>query len=504
MKHILLLGAGKSATVLIDYLKQLTTDIICKVTVADADLHTAQKKVGEHPLVSAQQLNIENEAFRKELIKNADIVISLLPAALHYLIAVDCLEFGKHLLTASYVDEKIKSLELQIKAKGLLFLYEMGLDPGIDHMSAMRIIHKIKAKGGNITSFKSHCGGLVAPESDTNPWHYKISWNPRNLIIAGKAGAVYKKDGEVKSLSYTNLFSLNNAVQIDGVMYAWYPNRDSVSYIPIYQLQEAHTFIRTTVRHPEFIFGWKNIIDLKLTDEQKIYETDGMSLAGFFKQHFEKHGFGEWLNEMLLSRLAMAKDMMEKLMELIEAEEQAQKAGAEAPEEVMLVDEKGELNAVEIEDIKDKAAEAVAIKMHEANLSMKQLFFLGMDDNTIIINKGLASAADVLQFIFETKFELQPDDKDMVVMLHEIDYEKEGIKQRVKSSLVVAGENATHTAMAKTVGLPLGIAAKLILDEKLKVTGLCIPAIEEIYKPVLKELELNGIIFNATEEEIKS
>ncbi len=501
MKHILLLGAGKSATVLIDYLKQLTTDIICKVTVADADLTTAQAKVGEHPLVSAQQLNIENDTSRKELIKSADVVISLLPPALHYLAAVDCLAFEKHLLTASYVDEKIKALEPQIKEKGLLFLCEMGLDPGIDHMSAMQLINRIKKENGKITSFKSHCGGLVAPESDTNPWHYKISWNPRNVITAGKAGAVYKEAGEVKSLSYTNLFGLlNKLVNIDELTYAYYPNRDSLSYIPTYQLEDADTFIRTTLRHPEFIFGWKNIIDLKLTDEEKVYQTDGLSLADFFKQHFEKHGFGEWLNEMLVSRLAMAKDMMEKLMELIEAEEQAEKAGAEAPEEVMLVDEKGELNSVEIEDIKDKAAEAVAVKMHEANLSMKQLFFLGMDDNATIINKGLCSAADVLQFVFESKLALQPEDKDLVVMLHEIDYEKDGTAQSVKSALVVTGENATHTAMAKTVGLPLGIAAKLILEEKILVTGLHIPTIAEIYEPVLKELEVNGISFTETEE----
>lgn len=498
MKHIVLFGAGRSATVLIDYLKQTATDIVCKVTVADTDLKTLEQKTGEHPLVRPQQINIENEEQRRTLISKADVVISLMPPHLHYLIAVDCAELGKHLLTASYVDEKIKALEQQVNEKGLLFLCEMGLDPGIDHMSAMQLINSIKAKGGTITSFKSHCGGLVAPESDTNPWHYKISWNARNVITAGKAGALYRENGSVVSLGYTQLFNADRIVDINETTYAYYPNRDSLRYIATYDLEEVKTFVRTTLRHPEFCFGWKNIIDLMLTDEEKVYQTDGLTVADFFRQHFEKYGFGEWLSQMLVSRLSYAKDMMEKLMALIEAEEQAEKQGAEPPEEVMLVDEKGELSSVEVDDIKDKAAETVALKMHEANLSMKQLFFLGMDDETTLINRGLCSAADVLQFIFETKLALQPEDKDMVVMLHEIEYQLEGQPHSADSALVVTGEDALHTAMAKTVGLPLGIAAKLILDEKIKITGLHIPTIAAIYEPVLKELEQHGIIFSET------
>ena len=496
MKHIVLFGAGRSATVLIDYLKQTATEIVCKVTVADADLKTVEQKVGGHPLVKAAEVNIENETQRQELISQADVVISLMPPHLHFLVAIDCLELGKHLLTASYVDEKIKALEQQIQEKKLFFLCEMGLDPGIDHMSAMQLINNIKAKGGTITSFKSHCGGLVAPESDTNPWHYKISWNARNVITAGKAGALYRDKGNVVSLGYLQLFDPEKTVDVNDVTYAYYPNRDSLKYISTYHLDEATTFVRTTLRHPEFSFGWKNIIDLKLTDEEKAYETDGMTLADFFRQHFEKYGFGEWLSQMLVSRLSYAKDMMEKLMALIEAEEKAEEQGAEPPEEVMLVNEKGELDSVDVDGIKDKAAETVALKMHEANLSMKQLFFLGMDDETTVINKGLCSAADVLQFIFETKLALQPEDKDLVVMLHEIDYNLNGADHSIKSSLVVTGEDALHTAMAKTVGLPLGIAAKLILEDQLKLTGLHIPISQSIYEPVLKELEQHGIVFN--------
>lgn len=496
MKHIVLFGAGRSATVLIDYLKQVASDIVCRVTVADRDLAVVQSKVGDHPLVRAAAVNIDNEQQRKALVNDADVVISLLPPALHFHIATDCVESAKHLLTASYVDDKIRSLEKQVDEKGLLFLCEMGLDPGIDHMSAMQIIHSIKAKGGTITAFRSHCGGLVAPESDTNPWHYKISWNAANVISAGKAGALYRENGNVVSLGYTQLFDTNRIVKLDDdTFYAYYPNRDSLKYISTYQLQEASTFIRTTLRHPEFCFGWKNIVDLRLTDEEKVYQTDGITIADFFRQHFEKYGFGEWLSQMLVSRLSYAKEMMEKLMALIEAEEQAEKQGAEPPDEVLLVNEKGELDSVEVDDIKDKAAETVAVKMHEANLSMKQLFFLGMDDETTMINRGLCSAADVLQFIFETKLALQPEDKDLVVMLHEIDYELNGGTHSVRSALSVTGEDGVRTAMAKTVGLPLGIAAKLILEGQLAAKGLLIPTVPDIYEPVLRELKQNGIVF---------
>lgn len=502
MKQIVLFGAGRSATVLIDYLKQTANDLVCQVTVADASEETVREKVGDHPLMKSVGLDINDEPRRKALVQQADVVISLMPPSLHHLLALDCLALGKHLLTASYVDEQIRALQPQIETKGLLFLCEMGLDPGIDHMSAMQIIDNIRAKGGSITSFRSHCGGLVAPESDTNPWHYKISWNARNVITAGKSGALYRENGNVVSLGYTQLFDPNRLVEPEAdTVYAYYPNRDSLKYIGTYHLEEADTFIRTTLRHPEFCFGWKNVIELMLTDEEKVYETDGMTLADFFRQHFDKYGFGEWLSQMLVSRLSYAKDMMEKLMALIEAEEQAEKQGAEKPDEVLLVNEKGELDSVEVEDIKDKAAETVAIKMHEANLSMKQLFFLGMDDETTVINRGLCSAADVMQFIFETRLALQPQDKDLVVMLHEIDYLLDGQSRSVKSLLSVTGEDGSRTAMAKTVGLPLGIAARLILDDQLKLTGLHIPTLPEIYQPVLKELETQGIRFTETESD---
>jgi saccharopine dehydrogenase-like NADP-dependent oxidoreductase len=496
MKHILLFGAGKSATALIDYLKVLSVEQVWKVTVADANLASVKAKVGEHPLTKSLQIDIHNEVERQALIQSADIVISLMPPHLHYTIAQDCIIFKKHLLTASYIDEAIAKQAGAIDKAGVLFLCEMGLDPGIDHMSAMQLINAIRAKGGIISSFVSHCGGLVAPESDDNPWHYKISWNPRNVVMAGKAGAIYKEKGDVVEKKYSQIFADCEVVDVPNYgQLAFYPNRDSLSYISTYQLDEAVTFKRTTLRHPEFCIGWKNVVDLALTNEEPMYETDGMTIAQFFKTHFEKHGFKDWLNDLLNSRLNYVKNMMEKLMALMEAEEKALEAGESTEEEILLVNEKGQLNSLSADDVKTQAAASVAANMHEANLSMQQLFFLGLEDETLI-KKGLCSAADVMQFILEQKLILQPNDKDMVVMMHELEYSINGLHQKTTSSLIVKGEDNLRTAMAKTVGLPLGIAAKLILINQIKTTGLHIPTIPEIYEPVLKELAENEILFN--------
>ena len=495
MKHILLFGAGKSATVLIEYLKMLCVEMSWKATVVDGSADLLNEKIKGDPNLTGVQANVENEAGRNDLVKEADIVISMLPPALHYLVATSCLSHGKHLLTASYIDEKIQALKSEIKSANILFLCEMGLDPGIDHMSAMQLIHRIKSLGGIITSFKSHCGGLVAPESDDNPWHYKVSWNPRNVVLAGKAGATFKEDNEIKHVPYEELFNTNNIIEIPGqVLWAWYPNRDSLGYIPLYNLEEATTFIRTTLRHPEFCFGWKNMVDLKLTSQTIEYDTDGMTVAAFFKLHFERHGFAEWLTQMLTTRLTYAKDLMDNLMTLMEAEDELKEEGEQNDDSIMLINEKGELDTMEVEDVKDKAAAAVALKMHEANLSLKQLFFLGLDSEELI-NKGKCSAADVLQHVIERKLALGIEDKDMVVMVHEIEYKIDGVSSTVISSLMVKGEDSSHTAMAKTVGLPLGIAAKLVLEGKITETGLHIPITAGIYEPVLKELENYGISF---------
>jgi saccharopine dehydrogenase-like NADP-dependent oxidoreductase len=496
MKTILLFGAGKSATLLIDYLLENAGKEGWKIIVVDSDLKLAQSKVGGSPYAQVITFDILHADERSRYIKQSDIVISLLPPSLHIEIARDCVKLGRHLLTASYVDDEIRKLRMDAEKNNVLLLCEMGLDPGIDHMSAMQIIDDIHDVGGKITSFKSHCGGLVAPESDDNPWHYKISWNPRNIIMAGKSGAHYREDGVEKNIPHSELFSADRIVDIPDLgQLCWYPNRDSLSYTSLYGLENTATFIRTTLRHPDFMYGWKNIIELKLTDETIQYDTNGKTLSAAFKEHMDKYGFGEWLNQKLSERLAETRNLMETLMKLMEAENEAKVEGENIPGSFITADDKGNLQEIEIDEVKTRAAAYLAHKMHEANLTLKQLFFLGMDDQETKVDKGMCSAADILQFAVEKKLGLRPYDKDMIVMLHEFEYVVADQRSSIKSSLVVKGENSLRTAMAKTVGLPLGIAAKLILNGKLKLTGLHIPTRPEIYSPVLKELEQYGVKF---------
>ncbi|MEO7523332.1 MAG: saccharopine dehydrogenase C-terminal domain-containing protein [Ferruginibacter sp.] len=504
MKTILLFGAGKSASVLIDYLIRECEMNGWKFIIADANREMILSKTNNSRVAEAVQLDINNDLERSKLIQRSHVVISMMPPSLHFLVAKDCVEYRKHLLTASYLDPQIKSLQDEINHRKLFFLCEMGLDPGIDHMSAMQLFDEIKSEGGIVTSFKSHCGGLVAPESDDNPWHYKISWNPRNIVLAGKAGALYKMNGKDIIENYEELFDAERIVATGNAevpFLSYYPNRDSMPYIDLYKLHNADTFIRTTLRYTDFMHGWKNIVELKLTDETLQYQTDGKTLQAFFQEHLEKNGFSEWLEQNLSERLSDTKILLENLMKIMEAEEKAEESGESIPGNFMMVNESGDLKNIEVEDIKSNAAAAMAGKMHEANLIMKQLFFLGMDDKETLIDKGMCSAADVLQFALEKKLALAAGDKDMIVMLHEIEYSVNEKKRSIHSSLMVKGNDNIHTAMAKTVGLPLGITAKLILNGELKLTGLHIPVNKEIYEPVLEELKKYDVVFTETRKE---
>jgi len=418
MKQILLFGAGKSATSLIRYLVDLTATRQWQLVVAESSLALAESKLNNAPHTRAVELRVENEEARRTLIQQADIVISLLPPALHYQIALSCLAAGKHLLTASYIDPALRALERQIGDSGLLFLCEMGLDPGIDHMSAMQMIADIKSNGGQIQSFHSHTGGLIAPESDNNPWHYKISWNPRNVVLAGSAGAQYLENGGIVTVPYERLFASTGEISLPATgPLAWYPNRDSLSYIPVYGLQEASTFIRTTLRYPVFCQAWKAIVSAGLTDDRQ-------PLAG-------NPTFAAWSSPL----------------------------------------------------------------QTYTNETNQPLFeFLGLSDDTPVPSTA-RSSADVLQYLLETRLAMSPQDRDMIVMQHEIAYKRGGKLYTEKSTLLVKGEDSSHTAMARTVGLPLGIAAKLILEGNINITGLHIPILPEIYDPVLHELGLQGIRF---------
>ncbi len=284
--QILVLGAGKSATILIQYLQKKAAENDWYILLADGDKNNAESKWNNAKNGHAIGINVENEIERKALIEQATVVVSMLPAALHFLVAKDCVSYEKPLFTASYVDDNMKSIEQAILDKNLLFLCEMGLDPGIDHMSAMELIHKIKNKGGQITGFRSHCGGLIAPESDTNPWHYKISWNPRNIILAGKAGALFLEGGATKQMNYSDLFLNAPVVNIPSIgKLAYYPNRNSLSYIDTYHLQGVKNFVRTTLRHPDFCSGWNAIIQLGLTNENEFILQQNTSIRDWFLNH---------------------------------------------------------------------------------------------------------------------------------------------------------------------------------------------------------------------------
>ena len=473
---VLLFGAGKSSSVLIEYLLKHSKNGFWQIAIADADESLIRSKVGMESDVLVVAMNIDDENQRRHWIEWSDLVISLMPPHLHLLIAKDCIQAGKSLLTASYVDDAMRALEPAILEKNLCFLCEMGLDPGIDHMSALELMSRLHEQGASIDSFVSHCGGLVAPESDDNPWHYKISWNPRNVVMAGKAGAVFLDHSASIEIPYQQLFSTLRPVNVQtpdaALNLAHYPNRNSLPYIQLYGLEGINRFVRTTLRYPTFMSGWNNLIQLRLTDETLFYETDGMRLMDFFKQHFEAVGFNQWLDEQLTWRFKESN----ALIQSIEASD----------------------------DDQDKLAMSaqLADTMESANVLLKQLFFLGMEDGQTLINRGRCSAADVLQFCLERKLVLNPTDLDMVVMQHEFEYHLHGKKYLTTSSLVVKGKDSVHTAMAKTVGLPLGIAARLMLEGKLNETGLVIPTLPSIYQAVLPELEHEGIRFHEHTSEL--
>lgn len=440
MKNILLFGAGKSATSLIDYLLTNAPRQKWHITVADHDLSLIKSKTGKSYYATPSGLDIKDDAARQQLIGEADLVISLLPPHLHILVAKDCLNAKKHLLTASYIDPEVRALQPEIEKAGLLFMYEMGLDPGIDHMSAMKLIHSIEKKGGQIFSFKSYCGGLISPDSNDNPWQYKLSWNARNVVLAGSSGAVYKEKGKVKEVTHEQLFDHSKTIQVPGLgKLAFYPNRDSLGYMEAYKLGDLATFMRATLRFPDFCEGWNALIKLGLTDDSHKIDTSQLT-------------YNNWATQRV-------------------------KEQPGAPEENM----------------------ARHFGVSTKSKVIRQLKFLGLF-NPEVINLGEQTNAGILQFLVENKLRMEPADKDMIVMMHEIEFERRNMATRMHSYMITQGEDNLRTAMAKSVGLPLGIMAKLLLQEKVALTGLHIPVMPEIYNPVLKELEEYDIRFEESFE----
>jgi saccharopine dehydrogenase-like NADP-dependent oxidoreductase len=439
MKHILLAGSGRSAAALIHYLLENALQEDWEITIAD--IHPGSSV---HPRERRILFDVTDEFQCSRETQRADLVISLLPASFHSRMAVDCIRYKKHFLTASYVSEEIRALDTAAREGGVLLLNEMGLDPGIDHMSAMAMIDAIKTEGGKIHSFKSYTGGLIAPESVDNPWEYKFTWNPRNVVLAGQATAHYMGSNQLKYVPYHRLFKNPELIHVEGIgLFEGYPNRDSLQYIQAYGLENIETMLRGTFRMPGYCKAWDVFVQLGWTDDSfKIKKSD------------EKISYATMLNSFLPE--------------------------GTGPLELRLSNFLGE-------DIDGPIME---------KLKWLDIF----NEEEILFTE--ASPAALLQLLLERKWALKATDKDRTVMQHQIEYTINGKKQKKTSSLTVTGSDAVNTAMAKTVGLPLGIAAKLILQNKIRVCGVHIPTIKEIYVPVLEELEKHEIAFIEKEEDV--
>ncbi|MCB0431387.1 MAG: saccharopine dehydrogenase NADP-binding domain-containing protein [Flavobacteriales bacterium] len=442
MKNILILGAGKSASTLIRYMAQASGELDAEITVADmSESLAAQKTEGAHR-THATGIDITDAASRSKEIQQADIVISLLPPHLHELAADTCLEMGRNLVTASYTSDAMKAKHKQVAGKDLIFLNEAGLDPGIDHMSAMQVLDRLRDEGANITAFRSYCGGLVDPESVDSPWGYKFTWNPRNVVMAGQGTAKYIENGHYKYIPYNRLFAETTMTEVEGHgFFEGYANRDSLSYREAYGLTHIPTIIRGTLRVPGFCQGWNAFVKLGWTDDSCIIADA------------DKHTYTSLLDAYLPA-------------------------------------------ATENEGIHERAMTFLN-PTGDPGLTEK-LEWLGLFDHIPLKGKN-TSAAGHLQALLEEKWALHKGDIDMIVMQHQFEFEQKGQQVYLASSLVVKGDDNIHTAMSKTVGLPLGICAKLILQGKVKERGVLIPTTEDIYVPVLKELESFGIRFTETE-----
>ncbi|MEN2399828.1 saccharopine dehydrogenase C-terminal domain-containing protein [Flavobacterium sp. MC2016-06] len=440
MRSVLIIGAGRSASSLIRYLLSKSESENLHLIVADLSLALAEKKTQKHPNATPIALDIFNTEERKTAIEKASIVISMLPAHLHIEIAKDCLLFKKHLVTASYISDAMQALDLEAKENNLIFMNEIGLDPGIDHMSAMKVIDEIRAKGGNMLLFESFCGGLVAPESDNNLWNYKFTWAPRNVVLAGQGGAAkFVQEGTYKYIPYCNLFRRTEFLEVEDYgKFEAYSNRDSLKYRSIYGLDDILTLYRGTIRRVGFSKAWNMFVQLGMTDDSYIMEdSENMSYRQFVNSFLPYHP----------------------------------------------------TDSVEIKT-------RLILKIDQDDIMWDKLLELDLFNPNKKVNLKNATPAQILEKILSDSWTLEPDDKDMIVMYHKFGYELNGEKKQIDSKMVCIGDDQTYTAMAKTVGLPVAIATLLILNGKITTPGVQLPINKEVYLPILKELEEYGVIFN--------
>lgn len=440
MKKILILGAGLVAKPLVRYLLDQPD---FKVEVASRTVSKAVKLIDSHPDGEAKELNLKDEEGLKKEIADSDLVISMVPYGFHPTVAKFCIDFGKHMVTTSYVSETMQNLDSEAKNAGILIINEIGLDPGIDHMEAMRIIHEVEEKGGEIQSFTSFCGGLPAPEANTNPFGYKFSWSPIGVLLAGKNSAQYLKDGQQVLIPAEDLFKDYAIIKIEGLVeFEGYPNRNSLPYIQLYGIQSTKTMFRGTLRNKGWCPTMKKMVDLQLLDEE------------------EK----EWGD-------ITYKDFIRRLMD----------------------------NPAE-EDI--KKALGAHLSIEEDSDIIQRLEWLGLlSDEAITVSKG--SALDILGARMLEKLQYEEGERDMIILQHQfIASYPDDKKEKITSTLIDFGIPGGDSSMARTVGLPAAIATRLILEGKIEMTGVHIPVIPKIYTPILQELKGMDITFKEKREKL--
>ncbi|WP_027880875.1 MULTISPECIES: saccharopine dehydrogenase family protein [Mesoflavibacter] len=443
MRHILVIGSGKSTSYLFKYLLEQSETENLHITVGDLDIDNAKKMIGNHKNATAITLDVFDKNSREDAVKKADIVISMLPARFHIEVAKDCVTYGKNMVTASYISDEMQALDQQVKDKGLVFMNEIGVDPGIDHMSAMQVIDRIRDKGGKMILFESFCGGLVAPESDNNLWNYKFTWNPRNVVVAGQGGAAkFLQENTYKYIPYHRLFRRTEFLEIEGFgRFEAYANRDSLKYQSVYGLDNIRTLYRGTMRRVGFSRAWQAFVLLGMTDDSyTIDDSENMSYRDF-------------VNSFL------------------------------------------PYSPTDSVELKFRHA----LKIDQDDMVWDKFVELDIFNPNKMVELKKGTPAQILQKILMDSWTLAQEDKDMLVMYHKFGYELDGKKHQIDSTMVCLGEDQTYTAMAKTVGLPVAIATLAILNKKITTPGVQLPINKEVYTPILEELENYGIIFKETE-----
>lgn len=440
MKNVLVIGAGRSTIELIHYLLTQAGEHDWHVKVADRDADLAARRVAGAKRGSSVAFDVSNLSALHQLVQDSDLVVSMLPAHMHGPVAEACIHHRTHFVSASYVSPEVRSLQEAAERSEVTVLCEMGVDPGIDHMSAMERLDQLRSDDARITRFETFTGGLVAPQSDDNPWRYKITWNSRNIVLAGQGGVKFKHHGRYKYIPYHKLFSRFEILEVPGYgKFEGYGNRDSLKYRHHYSLFGVDTIYRGTLRRPGFCRAWDCLVQLGVTDDSyELEELDGMTYRQFTNSYLR------W-------------------------------------DEAMSV------------ELKIQAM----LKLEPNSEAFERLRWLGIfEDRPIGLERG--TPAQVVQKLIEDKWQMGPDDKDMIVMLHKYDYELGGEQWKAQSSMVTVGRDSDHTAMAKTVGLAAGIGAKLVLTGVIDRRGILIPTSPHVYRPVLAELRDYDIEF--TEE----